>query len=300
MRKYLITIASIAALNVAQAQTWTQQSSLEFGIFLGGSNYYGELVNKFFETRGTHFNGGLLTRWNPNDRLTFKLGANYGKISGYDNWYGDDPVRKFRNLSFQSTLWDFSGNLEINLNTIDFRSETGVVPYIFGGIAVFKFNPQAQFVYDPNSAVAQNIQNYAALQPRDGEWVNLQPLGTEGQGTTEYNDRKRYSLTQLAIPFGGGLKFKMNRNWTLGLEYGVRKTFTDYIDDVSMTYVPLTFLESQYGPMSAAMSDRSATLNTADVNTPARGDDKNKDWYSIFGVTLTYRIFSTKVRCPTF
>lgn len=300
MRKYLITIASIAAITVAQAQTWTQQSSLEFGIFLGGSNYYGELVNKFFETRGTHFNGGLLTRWNPNDRLTFKLGANYGKISGYDNWYGDDPVRKFRNLSFQSTLWDFSGNLEINLNTIDFRSETGVVPYIFGGIAVFKFNPQAQFVYDPNSAVAQNIQNYAALQPRDGEWVNLQPLGTEGQGTTEYNDRKRYSLTQLAIPFGGGLKFKMNRNWTLGLEYGVRKTFTDYLDDVSMTYVPLTFLESQYGPMSAAMSDRSATLNTADVNTPVRGDDKNKDWYSIFGVTLTYRIFSTKVRCPTF
>ena len=92
----------------------------------------------------------------------------------------------------------------------------------------------------------------------------------------------------------------MNKNFTLGLEYGLRKTFTDYIDDVSSTYVPLSFLESQYTPMSAAMSDRSPTLNTAEVNTPKRGDDGNKDWYAIFGVTLTYRIFSSKVQCPSF
>jgi opacity protein-like surface antigen len=300
MNKYLIGFVMIFSAYVVQAQTWTQQSSLEFGIFAGGSNYKGELVNKLFESRGTHFNGGILTRWNPNERVGFKLGANYGKLSGYDNWYSDDAVRKARNLSFETKFWDFSGTLEINLRTLGFKKESGAIPYVFVGVAVFKYNPQSQFIYDPNSAVAQNIQNYASLQSRDGEWVNLQSLSTEGQGTTEYNDRQRYSLTQLAIPFGGGIKFKMNNNFTLGLEYGLRKTFTDYIDDVSTTYVPLSFLESQYGPMSAAMSDRSPTINTAEVNTPERGDDGNKDWYAIFGVTLTYRIFSTKVRCPTF
>lgn len=285
---------------VIHAQTTTQISSLEFGIFAGGSNYKGELSDKFFEARGTHFNGGVLTRWNPNERLSFKLGANYGKLSGYDNWYGDDPVRKFRNLHFQTNIWDFSAGLDINLRDLGYRKESGAIPYIFFGVSVFKFNPQAQFFYDPTSPVAANILNYAGLESRDGEWVDLQPLGTEGQGTTEFNDRKRYSLTQLAIPIGGGFKFKMNRNWTIGLEYGLRKTFTDYIDDVSMTYVPVSFLEAQYGPMSPAMSDRSNALNTEVENTPARGDDSDKDWYAIFGVTLTYRIYSNRVRCPSF
>lgn len=293
---FLLCIISISSF----AQTWTQSSSLEFGIFAGGSNYKGELVDKFFEARGTHFNGGILTRWNPIDRFTFKLGANYGKLSGYDNWYGDDPVRKFRNLHFQTNIWDFSAGLDINLRDLGYRKESGAIPYIFFGVSVFKFNPQAQFIYDPTSPVAANILNYAGLESRDGEWVDLQPLGTEGQGTTEFNDRKRYSLTQIAIPIGGGFKFKMNRNWTIGLEYGLRKTFTDYLDDVSTTYVPVSFLEAQYGPMSPAMSDRSNALNTEVENTPVRGDDGNKDWYAIFGVTLTYRIYSTKVRCPSF
>jgi hypothetical protein len=62
----------------------------------------------------------------------------------------------------------------------------------------------------------------------------------------------------------------------------------------------VSFLEAQYGPMSPAMSDRSNALNTEVENTPVRGDDGNKDWYAIFGVTLTYRIYSTKVRCPSF
>ncbi len=298
--KWSILLISMGLMGNANAQTWTQQSSLEFGIFGGGSNYIGELTDKFFESRGTHFNGGLLTRWNPNDILSFKLSANYGKISGYDNWYSEDLQRKFRNLHFQSTLWDFSAGLDINLRVLDYKQESGAIPYVFFGLGVFKFNPQAQFIYDPNSPVAQNIQNYSSLQERDGEWVDLQPLGTEGQGTTEFNERKRYSLTQLAIPFGAGVKFKMNRNWTLGLEYGLRKTFTDYLDDVSMTYVPVNFLESQYGAMSPAMSDRSTALNTEVENTPKRGDDGNKDWYAIFGVSLTYRIYSTKVRCPAF
>jgi hypothetical protein len=300
MKNVITVFLMFASVSSVFAQSWTKQSSLEFGLFLGASSYKGELSESLFEPRSTKFNGGLLTRWNPNERITFKLAANYGQIEGNDQWYSGDTRHALRNLSFKTRLWEFSGNCEINLRRLGYKKESGAIPYISFGLAVFKYNPLAQFIYDPNSAVALELQSYSGLANRDGDWVELQPLGTEGQGTTEFNSRKRYSLTQLSIPISAGVKFKIDKKWTFGLEYGVRKTFTDYLDDVSMTYVPVNFLEGAYGPLSAAMSDRSPVINTAEINTPPRGDDGNKDWYSIFGVTLTYRIYTSRVRCFQF
>lgn len=301
MKNILLSSLTLATLLIgttfdSQAQKWKSTSSLEFGIFLGASNYQGDLVPVLFDPRGTHLNIGILTRYNPSERITFGISANYGHLSGDDQWYSEND-RVERNLHFKTFLWEFAARLDYNLIAIAPGRERGTIPYVFGGLAVFKFNPTAQFQYDPNSWHATTLAGYANLESRDGEWVELQPLGTEGQGTTEYNDRERYSLTQLSIPFGVGTKFRLNKHWTLGLEWGWRMTFTDYIDDVSTYYVEPFFLESTYGAMSAAMADRSSSQKPETYN---RGDQEDNDWYNIFGLTLTYKIYSNRERCFQF
>lgn len=279
------------------AQTFKRESSLDFGLMFGGSNYKGDLVNKFFESRGTHPNGGIIVRYNPVQRFSFRLGVNYGSISGDDSWYSNDEIRTTRNLHFKSEIWDIHAGFDINLNTFKYKQERGVIPFLSLGVAVFKFNPQAQFIYDANSWQATALQSYNNLASRDGDWVELQPIGTEGQQTTEYNEKKRYALTGFSIPVGAGFKFKLSSQWTFGVEYLTRITFTDYLDDVSGVYVEPVFIESQYGPISPAMADKSKVQNLAGA---ARGDGSKRDLYSIFGVTLTYRIIKTGDRCPAF
>ncbi len=294
----MLTMAFVVVSSFANAQQWSRKSSLEFGFMAGGSNYAGDLTDKYFETEGINPNAGILVRYNPVQRFSFHVGVNYGKLTGYDSWYATDELRTNRNLSFETDFWDFHAAFDLNLNTFDFKQKRGAVPYLMGGIAVFKYNPKAQFFYQPNSW--QNLANdnsYETLESRDGDWVELQPLGTEGQETTEYNDIRRYSLTQLAIPVGIGVKFKLNQNWTFGIEYSTRFTFTDYIDDVSGEYAESIFLEAQYGPMSKAMADRSPTQNLA---TTARGDESKTDLYNIFGITLTYKIIKSGEVCPAF
>ncbi|MFT4522724.1 MAG: opacity protein-like surface antigen [Bacteroidia bacterium] len=304
MKKLYSLILLVALITLvatpSEAQTWKKESSLEFGIMFGGSNYQGDLTNKFFEQKGTHANGGLIVRYNPVQRFTFRLGVNYGSISGDDAWYPEDELREFRNLHFKSEIWDFHAGFDINLNTFDLNQERGIIPYVTIGVGVFKFNPQAQFFYDANSWHSTGLQNYSSLASRDGDWVELQPLGTEGQETTEYNDIKRYALTQLSIPFGVGFKFKLSKQWTFGVEYVPRYTFTDYIDDVSGNYVEPVYLESQYSAISPAMSDRTSRNAEQSLAGTPRGDQSKRDMYSIFGVTLTYRIIRSGDRCPIF
>jgi opacity protein-like surface antigen len=293
----VILFFSVGIFSEAQAQRWFKTSSLEFGILGGFSHYSGDLTQSYFETRGFKPSFGIITRYTPRELVTFRLSGQYGAIAGDDRWYEDQNDVARRNLHFKSVLWDFTGAAEINLKRMDVREKRGVYPYGFIGVSVFKYNPLAQFEYDATSPHLARVPNdYASLASRDGEWVELQPLGTEGQETTEFNERRRYNLTQLAVPVGAGLKFKLSNNWTLGVEYGVRVTFTDYLDDVSMTYVDPSRIEGQYGAMSAAMGDRSPTLHFED---DARGNPEKNDMYGILGVSFTYRIYGFRPVCPS-
>lgn len=296
---FIFSLIVVSQMSFGQ-QRWFKSSSLEFGIIGGFSHYSGDLTQSFFETRGFKPSVGLITRYTPHDRFTFRLSGQWGGMQAADSWYTDNDSLLRRNLDFVSVLWDFSGIAEWNLKTLDPRKKSGVIPYVFSGISVFKFNPMAQFIYDPSSPYlsAPYGSNYRSLESRHKEWVFLQPLSTEGQQTTEFNERKRYSLTQLAIPLGAGLKFKLDPKWSLGIEYGTRITFTDYLDDVSTTYVEPALLEGAYGPMSAAMGDRSKPLNTGTIDVVNRGNTNNNDHYGIFGITLTYRIMGTDDMCP--
>ncbi len=296
----LVVFMLVSVNNQAVAQRWFKTSSLEFGLIGGASHYQGDLTNKYFETKGFKPSIGIITRYTPGELVTFRLSAMYGGLEGDDAWYEDQNDPERRNLNFKSSLWDFTGAAEINLRRLDMKDASGVIPFVFTGFSVFKYNPKAQFIYDPNSPhVSRPGSIYTTLQDRDGEWVELQPLGTEGQETTEFNERKRYHLTQLAIPLGAGIKFKFNHKWTMAVEYGARITFTDYLDDVSMTYIDPSRLQAQYGPMSAAMADRSPVLHDELLNNQ-RGNPNKNDSYGILGVSLTYRIYGNRPGCPVF
>ncbi len=299
MKKICYLALSLLFAFNAQAVEKKKGSSLDFGLYLGGSNYCGDLTRDYQPLWSkTKLAGGLLCRYNVSPYITFKGSALYGQIQGSDKNYSYDAYRTRRNLSFKSDIVEFSAQIEWNiLGYENTRTNFGWSPYLFGGVSVFRFNPKAQFNYisglhDPS------------LQSQSGEWIELQPLGTEGQETTKFNDKRRYSLTQISIPLGIGSKWQLDDHWAIGIEFGVRKTFTDYLDDVSSIYVDDQIVGGASGPMAVALKDRSAEVNN-DLsvkfeNNDPRGNPKNKDWYLISGITLTYRILGGRQPCFNF
>jgi len=250
----------------------------EIGIIGGGSYYLGDLnPKKNFEL--TQPAAGLLVRYNLNPRFAVKVNGIIGNVKG------DDAITKFnekRNLSFKSQILEFAAQLELNfLPYVTGHKDYYFSPYMFAGIAAFNFEPMAQY---------------------DGTWYSLQPLGTEGQGTIYYYDRKPYSLNAMSFPFGLGFKYALADKVCVGGEWGMRKTNTDYLDDVSTTYADPNILSAENTPVSMHLADRSNKLPGEPANTGLqRGNSTNKDWYSFAGLFVTFKI--TKKRkgdCPTY
>ena len=260
-------VLSIIFFIVSNANANAQyEPNQEFGI-LGGTGYYiGDLNN-------THFNnirasGGITFRKNFDRRFSFKSSALYTNVYA-DDANSSDDINKNRNLHFKSDVIELSGQVEFNF----LPYETGnalypFTPFVFTGVSLFNFNPRAE--------------------ASDGQWYALQ----EGQGTTAFPNRKKYALTQLSIPFGGGFKIGVSDDVNIIIEYGLRKTFTDYIDDVSTTYAGLP---SEFDNITIELSDRS--LDGPQQAGIARGDETNKDWYSFAGVTLSFRLKGNTKGC---
>lgn len=261
----------------------------EIGITLGVSAYQGDLSPSTNRLNPGQINpmAGLFGRYNFNQHLAARAGFNFGVISGDDSKSTIQP-NMGRNLSFRSNI--FEGNLLLEFNILGYEPynlEKPWSPFIFAGIAFFHHNPKTKF---------------------NDEWIELQPLGTEGQGLAAYPDRTPYSLTGFAIPFGGGIKFALNDTWNIGAEAGVRMTFTDYLDDVSTTYVEESLLIEQ-NPLSATLANRSGGFIEPGVR---RGNDQIADYYAFFGITLSRNFLDnglvgsrkrarrSKSGCPTF
>jgi opacity protein-like surface antigen len=232
----------------------------EFGLFAGTSNYQGDLSPAKLKTSlgRTHASFGAFGRYNMNNYVSIKLGLTYGRISG-----SDADNNRSRNLSFRSDLLDVSLTGEFNiLGFQPYALERVFSPYVFAGVGLVHFNPLAEY---------------------EGEWVELQPLGTEGQGIT--GDAAKYNLVQFVIPFGGGLKYAINDTWTLGAELGFRKTFTDYLDDVSGAYIDEEVLIANNGELAAALANRTGEPVSAGT---FRGNPDNPDWYVFMGFSISY------------
>jgi hypothetical protein len=259
MRKFILSLLILTS-TVSYAQ-------FRLGIFAGISNYQGDMVQGAFAVRFTKGAMGISGNYDISERVTLRGGFTFGKIEG-DDKYNIESV-KFRNLNFQSNLSEFSliGEFNVfNLNNIKWS------PYAFAGLAVFHFNP-----YTIDSV---------------NDKVFLKPLSTEGQGIDGYD--KPYSLTQVALPFGGGVKYNISDNVRVGLEIGFRKLFTDYLDDVSTNYADEADLLAARGQQAVDYAFRTDELRGSTQIYPAkgtqRGSAEQKDWYYFTGLHFTFAL----------
>ena len=271
----LLIIISLVFNFASTAQQF--KPNTEVGLILGTSYYLGDLNT-------THFNqssatAGLVIRKNIDKRFVYKAEVMYLNIKS-DERQSSDTIALDRGLHFRSPIYELSGQIEFNF--LPYQSGNPLytwTPFVYTGISIFSFNPQAE-----------NI---------NGEWVDLQELGTEGQGTTtefDGNTRSKYSLIQFAIPIGGGLKIAINENFNIVLEYGARKTFTDYLDDVSTTYAGPNINGSwpvEMSDLAQQMSDPNGTH----VKDEQRGNPDKKDWYSFAGITLSFKLNNNTKDC---
>jgi len=254
---------------------------LSGGISLDATNYFGDL-SPAVEATSTDikftrpaFSIFASYRYTPN--LTLRGSFSYGRLLG-DDYESADPYgessrfRYVRNGSFRNDIkelafigvWDIFGNHGTFLNRVDFT------PYVFAGVAVFHHNPKGK---------APDFDKFGQPLEEAGEWVALQPLGTEGQFSEHY-EVKKYTRIQPSIPLGIGIRALMNKRWDFEFEVGYRYLFTDHIDDVSGLYVDLGSLDSE---LAKAMSDR--TREPVAVNS---GNARDFEAINQVATTLTY------------
>ena len=265
-RIQLLFIIAFATSFSTMAQQF--RPNTEIGILLGTSYYLGDLNTTHFNQPS--FAAGLIIRKNIDRRFTYKAEVMYLNIKS-DERNSDDEIAKDRGLHFKSPIYELSGQVEFNF--LPFQPDNPLytwTPYVYTGVSIFNFNPKAENQF--------------------GEFVDLQELGTEGQGTTLFPDRDKYSMIQYAIAMGGGFKIAVNPSFNIILEYGVRKTFTDYLDDVSTTY-PGNLLDMT--DEAFYMSDPSNSHNLGEE----RGDPDKKDWYSFAGITLSFKLNNNTKGC---
>ena len=257
----------ICCLAILAASGFTQR--IHIGVFAGVSAYNGDLTTTVLPRKVTNGAIGITGNYEITDQLIARAGFTYTVVGGADRFSGREDLN-LRNLSFETNLVEFSAVGEYYLFNLYERSYS---PYFFAGLALFHYDPYAYY----------NRQK-----------VYLRPLSTEGQGVTGYPDRKAYSLTQLAVPFGGGIKFAVSENLRVGLEVGLRKLFTDYLDDVSKNYVDPNELYAARGQLAVDVSYRGDEIvggfPSYPQKTVQRGNFKNKDAYYLIGLHVTYKL----------
>lgn len=264
MLKYSIAFILLLALPLKSIS-----QSREMGVMLGAMNYKGDLHPQMYDTKNNRPGIGILYRRSYSNHWAFKGGINYGHITA-DDADAKDEFSRNRNLNFKSHILELTGQFEFNFFPYQTANpSTKGTPYLLAGFSLFHFNPKALY---------------------KGDYVELQPLGTEGQGTSSSPGEKLYRRTSAAFVFGGGMKFKLGRRWGCTIESAVRKAYTDYVDDVHSTYADPNAIRVEYGKTAAYLSDRTIVKAPGGNIGRQRGDTSQKDWYVFTGVQFTYTL----------
>ncbi len=264
MKQFYVSVILLTITTSLTAQ------KVNVGLLGGVAAYSGELTETGFHKKFINPALGVTANYELTEKITLRGGLMYTKING-DDRYSSNPNNVARNLSFESKIIELSALGEYNFYDLAVENAS---PYVFTGVAAFKFDP-----YTYNSS---------------NEKIYLRPLGTEGQNLEDYNNKK-YSKIQIAIPIGVGLKFTVGDNIRIGLEAGIRKLFTDYLDDVSKSYVDVNDLVHSRGDNTVDLSFRGDELQeeaSYPLKGTPRGNAKVKDYYYFAGVHLTYRLGS--------
>lgn len=267
-----IAIALVSLL--VTIQNSYSQSYSEVGVFFGGSYYNGDLnPGAQFPKENTHLAYGALYKKNFTNRWGLRLQASKLKVSA-DDALSSDPFQLQRNLSFESNIIEASGVFEFTFFEFEgysslryFHKPKTFSPYLLAGLSAFYYDPIASL---------------------DGNTYRLSPLMTEGVD---------YANWSMAIPFGVGMKVRLFEKMILSAEWCLRRTFTDYIDDVSGMYPSDP---EEMSELARDLSDRSLEQVGKDGSNwgTQRGRSNSKDWYSSAGLSLTVILGHNPNRCP--
>ena len=261
----LVAISYLLFVSPLLAQK-SGQTDFEIGVSGGVSWYNGDL-NPYahFSNNYWHEAFGMSLRRNLNQRFALRGQVNIGHISA-DDILSSSQFQSNRNLNFSSPLYELATTLEFNFLPFDaLINKYRFSPYSFIGLSCFYFNPSTII---------------------EGSVYELQPLATEGKSYLRYG---------IAIPFGFGFKLALNDRIILSTDWGLRKTFTDYLDDVSSLYPKQTEIDG----LSQDISDRSLVQSGPDGTNwgTQRGNSVTKDYYTYALVTIAIRLGPKKGSC---
>jgi len=255
--------------------------NFEISAGIGYAYYYGDLNTKNLGNSPVAFLGeGLNTK---NFKLSLSMGARYCFPSIFSiglNYYhmqlagadsdnnATDPSsdawgRQLRNLSFYTAI--NAGFLDLQLEPFRTKKKWNsgkllISPYLGGGIGFFQFNPKTML---------------------GGMEVELQPLGTEGQGLPGYN--QKYRLVEIMIPINAGLKvYFPSRKLAIALDFNYNHTFTDYIDDVSTVYPNPVDFQNAYQTTEPTKYNLVTALSDRGLVQHAVGEQRGGQNYDFF------------------
>ncbi len=274
---YFLFISLITAIQpVSIAQTF-QSSSKEIGYQIGTSYYLGDLNPKNPLGGRQHVTQGGYYRHHFNSRVGVRLQLLQGVVEAWDE-DSENGWAQNRNLHVRNKIVEFSVSGEINyIDHVMGDPGDRLTGYLSAGIAYFTHDPEAQDSY--------------------GNWHPLQPLGTEGQGWVL--DNNPYKLSGLAIPIGMGFKMNVGPAIAFQIEWGLRKTWTDYLDDVSRSYVSPVEIRQSRGDLAFEMADRILALpeGVSSAEGLQRGDPGLDDKYGYFLASIAFRVSKKPTSC---
>ncbi len=316
MRKYSLHIILFCLVlllpQLADAQRWKQyrrQITGGIGVTnflgdLGGANDIGRdgLVDlDFVATRPSLMVG---YRYQLNSYIFLRTNLSWGILKG-DDANTLEVARRGRNLHFRSGFLEVNGLVELyliqnsrgnlyRLRGVRGRKGIAMDLYVFGGIGFMYFNPKTEY---------------------QGQWIALQPIGTEGQGLPD--GPSPYKRTTFTIPYGVGVGKSIDRYWAVNVEFTMRMTFTDYIDDVSGSYYGRQNIFDEKikagasvpeANRAAALSDRNIYNLTAPGRIPdgldlvgeQRGDPTDRDAFMTGLITVSRKIVKRRRSRPKF
>ena len=261
---------------IAQSEEYVQQG--ELGVTIGSAHYFGD-INTRASIKRPKPAIGLFFRKQFGNYVGLRIAGHYAQL-GYSDTYSDNEFQKRRNLSFNSNIWEIAAMGDFNF---------------------FKFQPNdSRYLFTPYITLGLGVFTYDPYAYLNGKKEFLRPLGTEGQ-TIGYQNRKQYGTMAVCVPFGAGIKYNVSPNINVSFEISHRYTFTDYLDDVSTTYVGANnFPASGNGPTARLLQDRSYEIDpnfVLGIEGRQRGNSKQKDQYAIVELGISFNI--STYRCPT-
>lgn len=245
--------------------------NFHFSPRIGIAGYHGDLKENFFSFSQSRLMGSIGARYDLTERISARAYISYGSLTASDK--KGTPTMQLRNLDFSTKLLDFELGAQYNILNLNYHWWT---PYVFAGVGFYKYNPYT-------------------LDTADGKHF-LQPLSTEGQGVVAGRDP--YKLFQFSIPFGIGVDYVLSEDHKIGIEFGYRRLFNDYLDDVSSSYIDQATLLSAKGPKAVELAYRGGEINAStypSAGTP-RGNPNSKDGYYFITFTYTFRYWFDKYK----